>query len=181
MTDIRTLEALGLTDLVTALSTDALAAAVPRPEEWWSVVELVTARMEDEFPGLPTGSRAAAAQAFDSVLDAAVAGGAIDGQERLVRRLNLTLALLRRIPPEPGSALVDPDEAVRTVLDALPMRAEEASDLASRWRTLDVQQIRALRRLKNVLSPGLAIAGLASANEARRRLEAWADVLPALP
>jgi hypothetical protein len=166
--------------------SETLAAHAPRVSEldlreWLGVVELVTARLVDECVGLPEASWMTCSAALGNALHAAVVSGAIDHRESVIRRLNLSVALLHQISPNAEIDVLNPDHLIDLLFRELPMSAEEARDLSADWRTLEIAHIRRLRAAKNLVSPGLDLMRLLSREDLDERLKAWAEVFPSLP
>ncbi|KJK55510.1 hypothetical protein [Saccharothrix sp. ST-888] len=151
------------------------------PGEWLGVVELLTMRLTDECDGLSVESWATCSLALAYALEAAVASDSIDQRESVIRRLNLSAAVLRQIPPNAEVDILNPDGLIELLFQELPMSAEEARELSVDWRALDIAQIRRLRAAKNLVSPALDLASLVSGEEFHERLKAWGEVFPSLP
>ncbi|QKW25042.1 hypothetical protein HUT11_02060 [Streptomyces seoulensis] len=175
------LTSLDLRSLAEALASHAPTQAELVPGQWLGVVELLTMRLADGFGDLPTEHWGTCSAAFGYALETAVASGAIDSRESVIRRLNLSLALLQKVPPNAEFDVLDSGYLIDILFRELPMSAEEARTLSVDWRGLDISQIRLLRAAKNLVSPGLAISGMVSGKELDPRLKAWKEVLPSLP
>lgn len=178
-----------LGDLV-SLDLDSLSAvlaartpAVPELSSgrWLGVVELMTMRLTAECSSLPADSWDTCGSAFAYALEAAVAAGSIDQCESVIRRLNLSVALLEQVPSNLEVEILNPSHLIGLLFQELPMSVEEARDLSVDWRTLDIVQIRRLRAAKNLVSPALRLAMIMSGEELDGRLKAWEEVLPSLP
>ncbi|MFD8419534.1 hypothetical protein [Streptomyces sp. NPDC059466] len=175
------LAALRLEPLAEVLASHTPAQAELTAGQWLGVVELLTMRLTHEFGDLPSERREICSSAFGHALDSAVASGAIDYRESLIRRTNLSLVLLQDTPPDTSVDLLNPGPLIELLLLEVPMPAEEAGAMSADWRSLDISRIRDLRMAKNLVSPGLAIAGLMREEERDPRLEEWERVLPSLP
>ncbi|MFJ9823668.1 hypothetical protein ACIRSU_04730 [Streptomyces sp. NPDC101160] len=175
------LTSLDLGSLAEVLASRTLTRAELGPGQWLGVVELLTMRLADGFGELSTELWGTCSAALTYALETAVASGAIDHRESVIRRLNLSLALLQKVRPNAGLDILDPRQLIEILLEELPMSAEEARTLSTDWRSLDISQIRRLRAAKNLLSPGLALSRLASGEEFDPRLRAWVQVFPSLP
>lgn len=160
-----------------ALQPREPAATGLEPDQWLGVVQLLGTRLVEEGRGLGAGQWPAAAAAYRYALESALGAGAITAEEVVLRRLNLSAALLREVAPDPAVDLLDPGAAAELALRALPLPIDDARRLAPRWRELDIEQIRKLRLAKNLLRPALMI------NESLRdpRIAAWEQVVPVLP
>lgn len=166
--------------------SEVLAAHAPTVSElgrgqWLGVVELITMRLTDECGSLSAESWATCSLALAYALEAAVASEDIDERESVIRRLNLSVALLQRIPPNAAVDILNPSHLIDLLFLELPMSVEEARDLSVDWRALDIAQIRLLRAVKNLVSPALSLARLVSREEIDGRLKAWEEVFPSLP
>ncbi|MGW2691496.1 hypothetical protein [Streptomyces sp. NPDC001296] len=175
------LTSLDLQSLAEVLASHTPAQSDLAAGQWLGVVELLTMRLTHGFGDLPTGYWYMCSSAFGYALDSAVASGAIDYRESLIRRMNLSLVLLQKTPPNTRVDLLNPDLLIGLLLPELPMSAEEACIMSADWRNLDISQIRALRMAKNLVSPGLAIARLVCEEELDPRLQEWERILPSLP
>ncbi|MEU9496645.1 hypothetical protein AB0D73_33315 [Streptomyces sp. NPDC048215] len=174
-----------LTSLDLRSLSEVLAAHAPRvpdlgSDQWLGVVELMTMRLTDECSSLPAESWATCSLALGYALDAAVALGSIDQRESVIRRLNLSVALLRQVPVSTEVDILNPGHLIDLLFQELPISSDEARDLSVEWRALDIAQIRILRAAKNLVSPALGLARLAP-REIDGRLEAWEEVFPSLP
>lgn len=166
--------------------SDSLAAGFPASSrmsagEWLGVVEAITLHLSEGSGDLSREQLATCATALAYALDAAMASGAIDHRETVIRRLHLCGVLLRQVSPDPTIEIVNPDYLVSLLLQALSVSPEEASALASNWRSLDISQIRELRAVKNLLSPGLALVHLFPDRGFVEHLRPWEGVFPSLP
>ncbi|MGW8762950.1 hypothetical protein ACWGN5_10670 [Streptomyces sp. NPDC055815] len=121
--------------------------------------------------------------AVDLLLDRAEASGAVPHDECLVRRLNLTSLLLRLRPGDltPGVRLLDPQRAARTFLEEAGMALSEARSSARDWRARSMPEIRALRRLKNLLGPIADLHPRMKPGPLGEEVGAWLALLPELP
>lgn len=163
-----------------------LASRTPAPAdlasgEWLGVVQLLTMLLARGCAELAGDSWRRCSAALDHALESAVASGAIDHRETVIRRLNLSAALLQQVPADPNVDLLAPARIARLFLDEVPMAAGEARELAPRWHSLDISLIRRLRYAKSLAFPALLAMRSAGGNEFDERLKEWADVLPLLP
>ncbi|MFF7711060.1 hypothetical protein [Streptomyces sp. NPDC007988] len=168
--------------------SEVLASHVPTvPElgsgQWLGVVELMTMRLSEECGSLSADSWATCTSALAYALDAAVASGSIDQRESVTRRLNLSVALLQRVPPNPDVEILNPPYLIGLLFQELPVSVEEARELSVDWRVLDIPQIRLLRAAKNLVSPAISLARMMREHgeELDGRLKAWEEVFPFLP
>ncbi|MFJ2648522.1 hypothetical protein ACIO1C_17525 [Streptomyces sp. NPDC087420] len=181
MSRLEDLSFLDLRSLSDTLAAHAPAVSELRRSEWLGVVELITLRLTVEHGSLPAESWATSLSAYTYALEAAVTSGSIDQRECLIRRLHLASLLLRQIPPNVGTDILDPGRLIDLTLQEIPMSAEEARDLSAEWRALDISQIRILRKIKNLLSPALGLVREADGEVRDERLKAWEEVVPSLP
>ncbi|MEU2134583.1 hypothetical protein [Streptomyces sp. NPDC018352] len=175
------LASLDLRSLSEVLATHAPAVPGLGRGQWLGVVELMTMRLTDECGSLSAESWATCASALAYALEAAVASGAISRSESVIRRLNLSVALLERVPPNPEVDILNPGHLIDLLFQELPMSAEEARDWSVDWRGLDISQIRLLRLAKNLVSPALRLVKMAPGGEFDGRLKAWGEVFRSLP
>ena len=159
-----------------------LAEALPgpsglAPHEWLWLVGALATRAIREAETLAGDDWPAASRAILLALGKAESAGGIDRPEYVVRRLNLTAALLDRVGADPGVPIRDPRAALALLFDNLPVSPAEAGRLAPRWRELPAPEILRLRIAKNLLTPGRAIG----AHAPDPRVDAWSEVYPSLP
>ncbi|MFI6446749.1 hypothetical protein [Kitasatospora sp. NPDC050543] len=180
MNEFDNLASLDLRSLSEILATHAPTVPELGRGQWLGVVELMTMRLTDECGSLPAESWATCSLALSYALEAAVASGSIDQRESVIRRLNLSVALLQRVPLNAEVDILNPGHLVDLLFQEIPMSVEEARDLSVDWRALDIAQIRLLRAVKNLVSPALSLARLVP-REVDGRLKAWEEVFPSLP
>ncbi|MFE7635883.1 hypothetical protein ACFU7Z_17820 [Kitasatospora sp. NPDC057518] len=149
--------------------------------EWLGVVELLTMRLTDECGGLSADAWRACSSSITYALDAAVATGSIDHREAVIRRLNLSAALLQRVPVDAEVDLLDPNRIMETFLGEIPISIEEARELSTDWRGRDLADIRRLRAAKSLVLPTLIAMRSAVGEDLDPRLKEWEVILPALP
>jgi hypothetical protein len=171
------LAALDVRELVAALPGRLPGPESLEPQEWLYVIGMLATRIIEAAERLGPDDWTAASRAELHALATAESAGAIDHTEHVVRRLNLTAALLDRVAADQEVAIRNPREALALLFDELPASVEEARRLASHWRDLERAEILRLRIAKNLLTPALAI------NKRVRdpRLDVWAEVFPLLP
>lgn len=100
-------------------------------DEWLAVVQLFTARLTEESESLSADEWVLGSDAIVRALGHAEAVGAIDRNERVIRRLNLSAALLQRVPVNSDVEILDPQRAYDEFVEVVPISPEEARDLAS--------------------------------------------------
>jgi hypothetical protein len=177
MSRLNDLAALDLRSLCGALN----AGVAVQPVEWLGVVELLTMRLTEGSGDVAVEDWGTCSAAMAYVLGAAVASGGFDRRESVIRRLNLSVALLQNVAPNAEVDILNPDLVLELMFQELPLSAGEARRLSADWRSLDISQIRRLRVAKNLVSPALALARVAPGAKLAGRLRAWEDVMPSLP
>ncbi|MEU3752393.1 hypothetical protein AB0H17_06415 [Streptomyces olivoreticuli] len=181
MNQLDDLASLDLRSLSEILAARGLTVSELSRGQWLGVVELMTLRLTNECDSLSGESWATCSSALAYALEAAVASGSIDARESLIRRLNLSVALLGRIPSSGEVDILNPGHLIDLMLQELPVSVEEARDMSADWRALDITQIRLLRIVKNLVSPAFDLARMASGEDFDGRLKAWEEVFPSLP
>ncbi|GAB3576162.1 hypothetical protein GCM10027445_39820 [Amycolatopsis endophytica] len=138
---------------------------------WLGLIQTATlrARTADE-------ARAEWARLAVSALETAREEGALEDREVRPREANLFRTL-----DDPAGAGLDADEVVAACLALAGLTPAEADAVEWAYRAEDVDKMRTLRRVRNVVQPAVAIAGFVGREELRRELEAWREVLPRLP
>jgi hypothetical protein len=111
-----------------------------------------------------------------SALETAREEGALEDREVRPREVNL----FRTLDDPLGAGLV-PDEVVAACLALAGMTPAEAGAVEWAHRAEDIDKMRTLRRVRNVVQPAVAIVDFVEDGELRRELEAWSEVLPRLP
>jgi hypothetical protein len=175
--DLHELVDLDLRVLVATLPERLHLSSCLEPDEWLWLVGMLATRTVAESADLRPEEWPAYSRANLYALRSAEIAGGIDHREYVMRRLNLTAALLDRVAPDREVEILSPEDAFALVLDNLPMSLEEAFRTAPQWRELEIDQIRRLRTVKNMLTPALAI----NARHNDTRISAWEPVLPMLP
>ncbi|BFO21792.1 hypothetical protein SHKM778_81800 [Streptomyces sp. KM77-8] len=175
------LASLDLESLAGVLAAHAPTVSELGSGQWLGVVELMTMRLTDECSSLSVDSWRTCNSALTYALETAVATGAIDQREAVIRRLNISVALLRQVPPNSEVEIRNPVHLIDLLFQELPMSVEEARDRSVDWRALDIVQIRQLRAAKNLITPALSLARMMPGDELEGRLKAWEEVLPSLP
>jgi hypothetical protein len=163
------------------LDVRELAAVLPEPSslaphEWLSLASALATKIIEEGGRFGPDEWAAASRAELRALAAAEAAGGIDEREHLIRRINLTAALLDRVGAD-DLPIRNPQAALQLVFDHLPVSLDDARRLAPRWRELAISDIRRLRNAKNLLTPALMI----NRHARDPRVDAWSEVYPQLP
>ncbi|MFC8453853.1 hypothetical protein [Kitasatospora sp. NPDC057223] len=172
---------LDLRELAEALGARTLGVSELGPGQWLGVVELLTLRLTDECDQLSVESWATCSRALAYTLEAAVDSGSIDHHEAVVRRLNLSAALLRRFPPNMEIDLLNPNRVVEVFFGEISMSTEEAREKSVDWRNQDIADIRRLRIARGLVWPTLLAVHAAFGDEFDPRLKEWEDIFPSLP
>ncbi|WP_412742819.1 hypothetical protein [Krasilnikovia sp. MM14-A1004] len=94
---------------------------------------------------------------------------------------NLRSLLIRQLGSVPDDENWDPGALGRDVLAALTLTPAQAAEMAQRWRTLPIEQIRLLRRHKILLTPLAQLADQLPAGPDAERIRTWLSVQPTLP
>lgn len=149
--------------------------------EWLAVTELLTLRLSDDREVFSAGDWAAASAAADYVLTSAEAAGAIGHDEAVVRRLNLSAAVLRRASPRDDIPILNPGRMAALFAESIPMSAPQARSLAAGWRDLGIADMRRLRLIRNLVTPMLLVGDLISEEDSVAEVEQWKEILPLLP
>jgi hypothetical protein len=175
-----------LTSLDLRQLTEELAAQTPSQEsmgagEWLGVVEYLTLLLIEGCGGLSREDWVRCSVALDYALGAARALGIVDHHEEAIRRLNLSAALLQRIPPSSEIAILNPIDALDIFRHEIPLSADDAREMAAHWRDLDVAKIRRLRLARSLVSPVLIIAKALPEYALDELVNAWTPVFPLLP
>ncbi|MEQ7125103.1 hypothetical protein ABN034_11325 [Actinopolymorpha sp. B11F2] len=163
--------------LVATLASQNFVVASMDSEEWLGLVQLLTTRIIDECVGLTAAEWRSSSRALGYVLESASAAGALGPGETAVRRLNLTAALFQKVSPNEEIDLLSADQTAELLFREIPIAPEQARALASRWTELDIEEIRQLRFIKNLLTPALMMKD--ALDDAR--LDTWEQIYPLLP
>ncbi len=158
MVDLHELVHLDLRVLVATLPERLPLSSCLEPDEWLWLVGMLATRTVAESADLRPEDWPACSRANLYAFRSAEIAGGIDHREYVMRRLNLTAALLDRVAPDREVEILSPEGAFALLLDNLPMSLEEAFRTAPRWRELEIDQIRRLRTVKNMLTPALVWA-----------------------
>jgi hypothetical protein len=181
MATLQALTSLDARHLSRVLATSEPGSTELVASEWLAVVQLLTTRLTDECRVLSADDWMIASVALDHALANAKALGAIDQGECVIRRLNLSAALLQQVLPNSDATILNPTRMFDLFTEALPVSVEEARNLSLDWRTLDISVVRHLRLAKNLVSPILAVRRVLSDAGIIGDLDAWEEVFPLLP
>jgi len=97
-------------------------------------------------------------------------------------RFMMRAYVILNIGSPPGEEIREPAALARDVLETLTMAPDQAQELAERWRTVPIEQIRLLRDHKNMLSalpPGLV--DLIPEGDLLSCVRRWLAIRPQLP
>lgn len=147
------------------------------PDDWRALVELMTTRIQAEGAMLRRDQWRVCSDVVMKVYASAEASGAIGHREAIVRRLNLTAAVVGAIGINADIELLDVQSAIDLAVSGLPHDPERIRQAALRWQQLEKDEILALRTLKNLLTPVVALLRYQSDD----RLTRWLEVYPTLP
>ncbi|MER7243307.1 hypothetical protein [Kribbella sp. NPDC000426] len=115
------------------------------------------------------------------VLNAAANEGAVAADDVAIRLANLA-GLIAKAGAVVGQPLeLRPDVAARRCLQLIPQDIAQVELAATRWRSLPIAEIRALRRVKNLVNPTIRLAPFLSDREFVDHVGKWNHVLPQLP
>jgi hypothetical protein len=165
-----------------ALQRERLLALRPDGQgaNWWlGVIQVATGRATR--PDLPDADRSEWASLAAVALDTARDSGDLDAREVVYRKANLSVALSRYGSPESFSAALRPDLVVRDSLAEAGMSPSEAAATPWQLRAEDVDVMRRLRRVRNIVAPAVQLAAHVRDEQTKRELAAWSEVLPKLP
>jgi len=157
----------------------ALRPEVRGPNWWLGVIQVATGSATR--PDLPDADRRQWASLAAVALDSARDSGDLEAREVVSRKANLTWALSRYGSPESFSPALRPDLVVRESLAEAGMSPEEAAATPWQLRAEDVDVMRRLRRVRNVIFPAVQLAAQVQDEQTKRELAAWSEVLPKLP
>jgi hypothetical protein len=147
---------------------------------WWlGVIQVVSGRATN--PDLPDADRSEWAGLAAVALDTARDAGDLDAHEVVYRKANLSLALTRYGSPQSFSPALRPDLVVRDSLAEAGMSSEEAAATPWQLRAEDIDIMRKLRRVRNIVAPAVQLAAHVEDEQTKRELAAWSEVLPKLP
>ncbi|ACU77441.1 conserved hypothetical protein [Catenulispora acidiphila DSM 44928] len=181
MTDLDRLASLTATELSSLLTASESAPVDKHGGDWLAIVQLLTARLTEEGGTLTAEELNLGATALDVALDSAEQAGVIDRNEAAIRRLNLMSVLLRLRGPNPDVALLNPQRMYGLFSTAVPLSAAQIREVPPNWRALDVDTIRRLRLVKNLVVPLLGVKSILEQAGFADNLAVWEDALPRLP
>lgn len=185
------LDRLDLDGHVRRWSAPGVAAADGDVSQWMAAAQQFAARLQAD-PGGPAGLTdeqwREIGQAWASLLAAAERSVGEQGNEWLLRDLNLRSWLLFRLRPRAGVALLDPEAVLERALAAMPMSIEEAVRLASWWQEVKPdeiprfrERIMALRMIRRLLATVRPLFALLADHPRWSEVEEWARVAERLP
>ncbi|MFJ7160003.1 hypothetical protein ACIQUQ_34325 [Streptomyces sp. NPDC101118] len=120
--------------------------------------------------------------AVESAWHAADRSGKIPPRETLLRGMNLTLALLHRVPQVSGVPLVDARMQAAGGLGEITVTPDEAESMSRGWQHRELREIAALRRIKEILKPALGLLEFIPPDDTTaKQLTRWREVYPLLP
>ncbi|QIP88259.1 hypothetical protein GLX30_00285 [Streptomyces sp. Tu 2975] len=104
-----------------------------------------------------------------------------DRTRAAIQDFMLRMWVIDRLGPDDDDPDRSPDTLASDTLDALRLTPSQAGALAGRWRDSAIEQIRELRRHKNLTAHLAGLAGYLEPGPTRDLLLAWATVRPRLP
>ncbi|MCO1581239.1 hypothetical protein M8C13_36365 [Crossiella sp. SN42] len=150
-------------------------------QEWLSIIWIVEKGLIERARDIPSDSWATYSELVDRVWAMAVSAGGHDPAQAVVNRLRLSFNLIDRVSARADGSLLDPGHAVKLFLRSLPMSVDEAAGRAAHWQSADISVIRELRRIKNMVTPVLAIVDIAPDADPGGDVKPWRELHPALP
>ncbi len=151
------------------------------PMQWLGVVELLTMQITECCADASAESWTVYSRAYSYSLDSAVSSGSFDHYEAVVRRLNLSAALLQRVPASSDVDLLDPNRILDLFLSEIQMSPEEARVLSFEWQGRNISDIRRLRSARSLVWPTLLAFRTVLRDDLDPRLKEWESVFPLLP
>lgn len=181
MSDLQQLAAMSANQLSGVLTSPESLPADMRSGDWLAAVQLLTARLTEEAETLPGEELNRGAAALDVALDRAEQAGDMNRNEASIRRLNLASALLRLRGPNPDVVFLNPQRMYEVFSEAVPLSTAQMQDLPADWRTLDIDTIRRLRLVKNLLVPMVEVGPILAQAGFAEDVRVWEEALPLLP
>lgn len=179
--NIGVLSDLELSDLVDRLRDAQQCCLQVQPQEMRAVIELLTLRITECARDGRSELLEIALGAYERALGWAADLVAIGQVEVVVRRQNLSAALLRLVPTNDSVPLLSQTHIVNNFLDSVSISPGEALELARNWKRLDNHDVMYLRNLKNMLIPTLAALDNMGASNINEHLLRWKEVVAKLP
>lgn len=158
MATLAELAALDLPALSGLLAAGEPPVGALDPPEWLGVAFRINALVLAADADAEPRDWAVRCRAVEHAAAAVHATGLEDDVAHLTRRLNAGAAMLTRTHPRADVELLDPDAMLDRLFRSLPMTADEARRRAEHWRDLPRSEVLDLRKVKNLLTPGLTIA-----------------------
>ncbi|TVT43939.1 hypothetical protein FNH05_22015 [Amycolatopsis rhizosphaerae] len=166
--------------LDSAAQREHLLADTGRDANWWlGLIQQATLRATD--PEATEEARRSWTVLAVTLLDTALESGGLADREVVTRKAKLSLALARHGRPEEFSAALRPGLVARECLALAEMTPDEAAATPWRPRAEDVEVMRRLRKVRNVVAPAVELAAYIEDESTKREVDAWRAVLPKLP
>lgn len=181
MTDLNRLAGLTTTGLTHLFATPQTAPADMERGDWLAAVQLLTARLTQEAESLSAAQLNSGVEVLGGLLDHAEQIGGIGHDEVVIRRLHLTAALFDRRGSDPDVALLDAQQMYELFLGAVPFTLAQVRGFPADWRTLDIDTMRRLRLVKNLLTPLLGAKSFLAEAGLGDEVSAWEEMMPRLP
>ncbi|NYI07234.1 hypothetical protein [Allostreptomyces psammosilenae] len=165
---------------VEATVEQARSAPSTAPNNWWEGVRsLAVGRYQttDTLAGVRVLWGRVAIAAIHGKRDSLNLEPLVWGAEEA----NVRSYLIRYLGPDSSDSMLDPDALCGEMLgmiDALPAEVERSVD---EWKTRDRGAILRMRRIKNLLTPLMAVREHVGDRGLRERLDEWASLVPRLP
>ncbi|GAA4211073.1 hypothetical protein [Microbispora amethystogenes] len=176
--DVEALMALRVDEIVQLFEGGVPEGMSLSTNEWLTLIEALT-----QFVTIPNREKVTrhlqAIEALQHILDAAHESGSLDRTEIVIRRLNLAAVLIGR--GETGLAGLNPVSAADLFLAEVPYSLVDADALAKNWRKLDLQTIRKLRFIKNMIAPLRVIEKALPPGGAKLAAQDWLHLSDSLP
>jgi len=161
-----------------------LAEMQPAQQErdnWWrGVIESAT-RMAVSSEKISMQDRQAWVQLALTALDCAHDMNAVNKLEVAIQRANLSAALSRYGDPIEFNDSLKPDDVAQNCLACIDLSYEEAASKTVDWRAQNIEVIRSLRKIKNLVTPLVSLADKIEDEPTRLETQRWINLLPVLP
>ncbi|MGO4648181.1 hypothetical protein AB4305_24950 [Nocardia sp. 2YAB30] len=180
--DMEALASLEFTELLDPLEC-ILSGEPIGHSDWRGLVEILTARLQlaTETAKLSANDFRRALNLYDEILRRAATEHGMSSQECAERLLNLSSVLFRRYPPQTDIPLLDPNHIVGVFLREVPITLHEAAEQVIDWWDRDLETIKRLRYVKNLVVPASQALRAASYSGIDERIAPWEQLIPQLP
>lgn len=159
----------------------AYAGEAPAMDQnWWLRVRVI-AQSQAYDDTLPDDLRRRWAQAFMSVVDCMQRSLGAASRAVPDDRFMMRAALIGQLGELPGDPTWEIAALVQDVLGTVTIDIARALEMAGRWRSLPLDQIRMLRQLKNALTPLQSMVDQMPDDEHSSVVVGWLEVRRLLP